>query len=383
MIEICEKKKCTGCSACMNACNNNAITMQEDSCGFIYPQIDKTKCVDCGLCAKICPANSSLVLNYPQKCYAAVLEDKNDLKNSSSGGAATAFARNIIKQGGVVYGCCGDDITVVSHIRIDNINDVDRLRGSKYVQSNINFVLRSVLDDLKNDRRVLFIGTPCQIAGLKSFLHKDYENLIAVDLVCHGVPSQKMLNDNIASYTSNTKNIQLSFRKKINSKIEYGWYLNDNNGVNIEKQWYNDSYMLGFISCLTFRYNCCFCRYANSSRISDITLSDFWCIGSDSRMKIGDGVSSCLVNTEKGNLFFDTLKTELKFVERDVVESINGNGQLQRPSSMSPNYFLFQELYPKIGFEMAVKKSLRGYKIKMFMKQYFYQFKNTILNLIR
>ncbi len=376
MQEICDKNKCSGCAACMNVCGKHAINMQPDEQGFFFPTINNTLCVDCGLCLKVCPVNNPPSLNYPIQCYAATLPDSEDLKKSASGGAGTAFARYVIANGGVVYGCSGKDITHVHHIRVDKLEDVELLRGSKYVQSEIGDVFTSLLTDLKNGLTVLFVGTPCQVAGLKGLLRKDYNNLITVDLVCHGVPSQQMLNDNISYYTGKKKSndLKLDFRRKVVEKrlsklnfgkIEFGWFLSNHPYSESALKWYDDSYMLGFISCLTFRNSCYSCRYATACRVSDITIADFWGIGKDAGMDIGKGVSSCLINTSRGSEFFSVIKDNLHVVEREPVEAILGNGQLQSPSHRPIAYNVFNDLYPLKSFKDAIDKSLKKKYIKV------------------
>lgn len=234
--EVCPVDKCTGCSACYNACRHQAINMVEDSLGHLHPEIDSDICVGCHLCQMSCPVINRQTLLYPKSCYAVALAEEKDLMESASGGAATALMRAVISEDGIVYGCTGEDVFHVHHIRIDSLQDIQRLRGSKYVQSEIGTTYSDVLKDLKDDKMVLFTGTPCQIAGLKSFLRKDYSNLTTVDLVCHGVPSQKMLTENIGYYTEEKdgKKIKVSFRKKVvveggktihnSARIVYGWF---------------------------------------------------------------------------------------------------------------------------------------------------------------
>lgn len=230
MKEICPIDKCTGCAACFNACGKGAITMMEDACGYIHPRIDQYKCVDCNLCAKVCPVNAKVVLRYPKDCYAATVKDDDELASCASGGIATELSRYVICKGGVVYGCTGKDIRNVRHIRIDKSEELDLLKGSKYVQSFIGGIYNNVKRDLHSGRLTLFVGTPCQVAGLLSFLRKDYSNLITADLVCHGTPSQKMLNDNIDLYCDKNEDIKIWFRKKernlskcdVSYRISYG-----------------------------------------------------------------------------------------------------------------------------------------------------------------
>ena len=199
--EVCPVDKCTGCSACYNVCRHQAINMVEDSLGHLHPEIDSDKCFGCHLCQISCPVINKQNLLYPKSCYALALLEEKDLMESASGGAATALMRAVVSEGGIVYGCTGEDVFHVHHIRVDSLKDIQRLRGSKYVQSEIGTTYREVLKDLKDEKMVLFTGTPCQIAGLKSFLRKDYSNLATMDLVCHGVPSQKMLTENVGYYT--------------------------------------------------------------------------------------------------------------------------------------------------------------------------------------
>lgn len=376
MKKICDKEKCTGCGACYNLCSHSAIEMKEDACGFFYPTINQDLCVDCGLCTQRCPANNHPNLHYPIKCYATVLPNDEDLKRSASGGASTAFMRYVIIGGGVAYGACGNNIFNVHHVRMDSIEDIERSRGSKYVQSCIGDTYKYVKQDLLNGKQVVFTGTPCQVAGLQSFLHKDYDNLVTVDLVCHGVPSQKMLNENISYYTGEKEGegIKVAFRRKrkprrdfakLNpARIEYGWFL-QNQPYSIAKRWYEDSYMFAFISCLSFRESCYSCRYATGCRISDITISDFWGIGSDTPFDKGKGVSACLINTEKGVSFFQEASCATNVMERTVVEAINGNGQLQHPSNRPSTQTMFRSLYPTIGLKKAVNRCLRKEKIKV------------------
>lgn len=377
VTEVCPIDKCTGCSACYNACHQQAINMTENSMGHLHPVIDEDKCVGCHLCQKSCPVINKQTLLYPKFCYAVALPEEKDLMDSASGGAATAFMRTVVTENGVVYGCTGEDIFHVRHIRVDSLQGIERLRGSKYVQSEIGTTYKDVLKDLKEQKRVLFTGTPCQIAGLKSFLRKDYSNLTTIDLVCHGVPSQKMLTENIGYYTAEKdgKKLNVSFRKKnvevdrknkLNAaKIEYGWFLQNQPYSIVSRKYFDDSYMLGFLQCLTFRESCYTCRYATSARCSDITLADFWGLGDDAEYDKGKGISLCFINTEKGQVLFDTIKDKVNSQERDVVEGLIGNGQLQRPSCKNKYHVLFRSLYPRVGLKAAIDQSLKKEKFKL------------------
>lgn len=389
MENICPTDKCTGCAACFNACGKGAITMTEDACGYIHPQIDQAKCIDCGLCAKVCPVNAKVALRYPLDCYAATVNDDVELASCASGGMATELSRYVIDKGGVVYGCTGKNIRNVHHIRIDKAEELDLLKGSKYVQSFIGGIYKEVRRDLQSGRLILFIGTPCQVAGLQGFLRqKDYPNLITADLVCHGVPSQKMLNDDIDLYCGKGESIKVWFRQKERSsskcdtpwRIAYGWFYQTSHmraprGV----KYYKDPYMFGFLAPLTFRDSCYTCRYANISRCSDFTLGDFWGLGKDAGFVNGKGVSVVLVNTDKAVSIWAEVSKRCKCVQRDVVEAQKGNGQLQVPSRKHENYEMFVRAYPQVGLRKAVYVALRKDRTKI----RFNNFKMLVKRLIR
>lgn len=390
--EVCPVEKCTGCSACFNACHHHAIKMTEDLYGHVHPVIDVHKCVGCNLCEKSCPVINKPILLYPRSCFAMALPAENDLALSASGGAATALMRQTVNENGVVYGCSGEDIFHVRHVRVENLRDIEKLRGSKYVQSEIGLIYKDVLADLKSERLVFFVGTPCQVAGLKTFLRKDYPNLVTADLVCHGVPSQKMLTENIGYYTNEIdgKKINVAFRRKsvhrdartkLNScRIEYGWYFQHQPYSSLARKFYDDSYVFAFLQCLTFRESCYTCRYSTSARCSDVTLADFWGLGNDTQFEKGKGVSLCLVNSAKGQRIVESLADAAKVVERDVVEAIMGNGQLQCPSMKNKHHEEFRYLYPKVGLKESVKRILFKERLRM---KVWVPFKKQIKRIIR
>lgn len=369
---ICDTQQCTGCMACLNICPTSAIEMKENEIGFLHPSINQNTCIDCGRCEKVCPVNHPLKQKYPLKGYATMQLDEDDLKKSSSGGVATELIRKAIQEGGVAYGASSKDVYRVQHLRINQLEDVDLLRGSKYVQSRIDETFKSVKADLSARVPVIFTGTPCQIAGLKSFLRKDYDYLLTVDLVCHGVPSQKLLTESIRSYTTEADGtkLKLAFREKRRRKkdnksyIQFGFFLHLGKKRLCNKQIVDNPYIYGFLRSLFFRDCCYTCPYAKSERVSDITIADFWGLGKDSGLEHGKGVSLCLVNTEKGQEWFEKISTKMLVTERSIEEGIRGNNQLQHPSYPPAQYEVFKQLYPKVGLKKATYRSLRKLWIK-------------------
>ena len=373
MKDICNKDKCTGCFACFNICSVEAITMEADDFGFLYPIINTEICVDCGLCKDICPVNKPLFKQIASTAIAAFSLNSGDRASSTSGGAASVFSQNVLKNGGIVYGCSGENANEIQHIRVSESEDLYKLKGSKYVQSKMGNCLKDVLKDLQDNKKVLFTGTPCQIAGLKNFLQKDYENLLTVDLVCHGVPSQQLLTDSMKSYSiNNSEDINsILFRKKGTSKKEqkFGIYLYDKSKKNIfSNEFPNENYISGFLFGLFFRESCYDCTYSSIERCSDLTIADFWGFQQSADFSVNkhEGLSLILPSTEKGRLFFDACKDDFQWTTRSVEEAENGNGQLQTPSSKNKNFNLFKELYPKNGFqkscEICLKEDRKNHK---------------------
>lgn len=208
-----DKKNCCACGACMNVCPKDAIRMEEDEYGFLYPQIDETKCVQCGACKKVCAYQNEQVKNAPIKCYAAVNKNKSELMKSASGGIFAAMATSVLKEGGVVFGAAldfEDGHAHPHHVAVRELSQLYRLQGSKYVQSAIENTYMEAKKELDSGKKVLFSGTPCQIAGLYGYLRKEYENLCTVDVICHGVPSARMFDDFLQNETKkrNAKSVK-------------------------------------------------------------------------------------------------------------------------------------------------------------------------------
>ena len=329
---------CTACEACAQRCPKQCISMVGGEFDFLYPQVDLNNCIDCHLCEKVCPIQAERAHPVQQRAYAAVHKDTSILKSSTSGGACSALANVVIMHNGIIYGVEMDNDFVVHHIRVSSSSDLSKLRGSKYLQSRVGTAFQDAEQDLKNGKQVLFSGTPCQIDGLKHFLGKEYENLVTVDIVCHGVGSQAYFNKFLTTLTAKWPETKgLLFR----SKTFAGWscasgsvLLNDQNGKEVEKPFYSHEnyYYQFFLQGDIYRRSCYTCKYANLDRPGDLTLGDFWGV---EKLKLSlntyDGCSLLICNTEKGRQLLERVN-DLQLEEVPVDKAIQQNGQLQHPS---------------------------------------------------
>ena len=365
MTEICSINNCTGCSACASSCVHKAIRMEEvPPHGYLYPVINRDLCIDCGLCRKVCPANNAPNFYKPLTAIAAVNKDYNDLMTSSSGGASSVLAQRVIEDGGIVYGSVEVDYANISHCRINRKEDLYKIKGSKYVHSYTTECYPQVKKDLKDGYKVLFFGTPCQVAGLINYLRKPYDNLITVDLCCHGVPSQKFLRDDVEEFCDrNEKNLR---NKGDMSKPwdRYKMTVNDKKKEMISSPFLKDNYITAFMSGLLFRENCYSCPYAKALRVSDITIADFWGYKGN-KIRTDDGISLLMPSTNKGLLLIDACKEALHYEEREVAEAIKGNGQFNHPSKQPVERAAFLNTYPQDmqqAYDMALKEYVAAYK---------------------
>lgn len=365
---ICSHTDCTACAACLNVCSHGAIVMKEDESWHWYPEIDASKCVECGLCRIVCPVLHPLALHEPQKVYAAVCRDEREHRTSSSGGAASTMSRYVINQGGVVYGCAQKNYLEIEHVRIDKGGDVDSLKGSKYVQSRIGQCYRIIKQDLQADKPVLFVGTPCQVAGLKRFLRKEYTNLYTIDLVCHGVASQRMLREDVERYSvvrGRTKeNIGVGFRWKTKSGIRFGVQLYQKNKGKVvllkSRRFPYDAYITAFMTGLSFRENCHQCVYAGVKRVGDLTIGDFWGLGAyqKTQIKAREGVSLLLVNSNKGKQLLQSIENEFVLEERTLREAVRGNANLRTASVRLRGKDVFKNTLHEKGLNAACRAAL-------------------------
>ena len=339
-IELCDIKDCTGCLACLQACKNNAICVVESDNGFAYPVIDKGKCVGCQACVNACPIISLLPpfhYNSESRCYSAYQKQNEVRQNSSSGGMFYTLAKHTLSQGGVVYGAAWTEGLKLRHIEAQDGKTLEKLLRSKYVQSDTSDVFIQVKKRLEEGRQVLFCGTPCQVAALYSFLkRKEYDNLLMVDVVCQGVPSPAVFRKYIDEVEAkfHTKIVEVIFRSK-----KYGWrcglllLLVCENGRILEIKYSPNSYYRAFLRNYFMRESCYNCQFKkpNKGTFSDITLADFWRIGTQIPYhceSYESGVSALLTNTSKGDKAFDEIKDKIVWEER-TYEEFSSNGGLR------------------------------------------------------
>lgn len=306
MITISKKKKCCGCSACASVCPKSCISMESDEEGFLYPSVDKESCINCHLCEKVCPfLNANEKSKRKCKVFAAINNDNAVRLASSSGGVFSELAKAVIEKGGCVYGARFTDSWNVAHVCIEEANDISLLRKSKYVQSVIGESYKDAKAQLKKGRLVLFSGTSCQIAGLTHFLGKDYDNLITVEILCHGAPSLKVWNLYLKEYLGShhyeiADVASISFRDKVQGMTEYKVSVDLKDGNRISHFFYEDAYMNGFLSNLTLRPSCYACKAKGENSGSDIVLGDLWNSYQQKPYNDSKGTNIVLVNTEKG-----------------------------------------------------------------------------------
>ena len=360
MIEIKDKKDCCGCGACMQRCPKKCISLEEDNEGFLYAKADASLCINCGLCDKVCPLLNPKEKIQPKEVLAVKSRNEEERLKSSSGGVFIALAREIIAKGGVVFGAVFDKNWEVHHVCAERIEDVYPMMGSKYVQSRIEDTFKEAESFLKQGREVLFTGSPCQIAGLRSFLRfKDYPNLLAVDFLCHGVPSPGVWRQYLAETYSGWKPAKdkksrlqaaagkntvllslnkkspiggISFRDKSTGWKKYRFVVRgksaskaDQNSVLSSDIHYDNVYMRGFLSDIYLRPSCYECRCKNGANHSDLTIADYWGARvTDQDLDDDKGLGLVLVNSEKGKYYFDGLDMDVRVITMEKARLCNG-----------------------------------------------------------
>lgn len=366
-IDDTNRHSCVGCGACMQVCPNKCIQMSEDAEGFLYPSVDETDCTQCNACDRICPVGRDL--DHPHydepEAVAGYHKDDRVLETSSSGGAFTLFARKVIADGGVVCGCVLDDDMKAVHAFTDKADGLLPFCGSKYVQSDTGTSYSKIKEYLAAGRTVLFVGTPCQCAGLTSYLGTSYEGLYVCDFICHGVPSPKVFREYIGSLEKKAGEKITGFRFRTKDRpwvptgMQQGTDAVTSSGRHISKHpAYKDEFMNGFLSDIMLRPSCYECNFKSLPKsYSDVTIADFWGAGKVAPSIVSTkGTSLILLNTEKGKGLFESAANDFTYISIDHKAAIKHNRSIIRSSPLnSMRYYFFREL-EKDGYEKVARK---------------------------
>lgn len=360
-LGIIQKELCTGCSACLNTCPVGCIKMNADEKGFRYPFVDRNQCIGCHQCEIICPVLTSEGISLSNHSSFLGCKHKDDRirRGSSSGGVFYALAQRVLSNGGIVFGArFSEDFHKVIHVGVDTIEELDPIRISKYVQSEVESVFPEVLLALRSGRMVLFSGTPCQVAGLKAFLHEPFESLILVDIVCHGVPSQKIWDYYLTGLEReySAKAVRVSFRDKTSS-----WHRSDfkvvfDNGSSFSQSNSENPYMQSYLRNLNLRPSCANCSFKHFNSGSDLTLGDFWGSSEVSCDYSDDiGISVVAVHTKKGEQIIESICSELKdVIPLNEKEAYVFNESYCRSSLLHKDSDLFFDGLGSISFPLYV-----------------------------
>ena len=371
-MKIADRKHCTGCGACADACPVSCISMNLSEEGFLFPSIDESRCIGCDACGKACHVLNPPEKRSPERAFAAWSTDDSVRTSSSSGGVYSVLGEYVLGNGGVISGCRFDRDMVLKHELCEQPDGTVRFRGSKYVQCFTDGIYRKIKDTLASGRTVLFTATPCQVAGLLTYLGRPYDNLVTCDLVCHGIPSQKIFRSYLERHhlSPDPDRSVIAFRDlkgwgdfyiRISEQDDIKWRSDDT----------NNEFLRAFLSGCDYNEACYACPYASMERTGDLTLADFWGLGKNTPFD-GDpskGCSLILVNTEKGRKLLQSVQDKLFLEERTPEEARQGNGQLRNPAPRQPMRDTFYkmnwaEIAPKINYGKAspLRKLLRACK---------------------
>jgi len=358
-----EKSKCTGCYACYNACPKNCITMEKDEEGFAYPKINLEQCNDCGLCESSCPILNKVIIKQNDGkpvVYAAWSLNEEIRVNSTSGGIFSEFAIHILNKGGYICSARYGENQKIEHCLINSVHDLSSIRQSKYAQSDVGLVYKEIRKLLNNNETVLFCGTPCECAGLINFLKKNYEKLIVIDFVCRGSNSPKV-------YEKFLEYLEVKHHSKVKKvwfkNKTYGWNrfstkVEFEDGQNYLEDRNHDIYILGYIKYnLYMRPSCANCQFKELSRVSDITLADFWGVKlSDSSLDIEKGTSLVMINSCKGNDLFEQIKTNIFWESKTMEDALAGNASILISPVMSPKRDYFFKNLDSMSYNELMKR---------------------------
>lgn len=364
-IFITAKRDCCGCFACADICPNGCIDMRADEEGFLYPHIDRSRCIHCKLCERVCPTINGAAETGESMPEGYALINRNDKirLSSSSGGAFSLFAEYVIKAGGIVFGAVmSEDCKTVMHVGVDSLLELARLRGSKYMQSSIGNAYIEVRYELEKGRKVLFTGTPCQIEGLRCFLGKNYENLLCIDLICHGVPSPAVWKKYVAFREGRAGAAvrQTFFRHK-----KYGWktyallFEYSNNKAYVRKH-PDDPYMRAFLQNLCLRPSCHACHFKKINRVSDITLGDYWGVQKQyPDMDDDTGTSLVIIHTKKGRHILKEISGMARMTPIEIKEALKDNRAMVESAVPGRKRAEFMAAVNTLDFANVIKAYLK------------------------
>lgn len=354
-MEICNHDLCTGCFACKSICPKGAIEKKTDRLGRTVPVVNEELCVNCGLCEKACPTVTPPTFREPKVCYAAWSKLEEDRNTCASGGISTGIGRYVIEQGGVVFGTYfkPNENLVLEFGMASSVEELERFKTSKYVQADTADSYEKAKEQLDNGKLVLYVGSPCQIAGLYGFLRKDYENLLTVDIICHGVPPIEYLRDYQKSVCKGKIAEYATFRGKDDFSMQF---YSATNELLFKKEAKKDFYFKAFLDGLIYRENCYSCVYAQRNRVADFTIGDFWELDKSTlKVKYDGKVSVIFGNSKKSLLYIEKLSNRFYLEERTVVEAVNGNTQLREPATKHKDRELFVGNYSRDCFLETMK----------------------------
>jgi coenzyme F420-reducing hydrogenase beta subunit len=377
MKEIVNKNLCTGCTACMNNCPKGAISFKEAKDGFKYPVIDQDKCIDCGLCQRTCPVLNTTENESINKCYVGYNKESKERLNASSGSIFSLVANYVLDNKGIVVGAAFDEDNHLKHIAVEKKKDLDPLRKSKYLQSDLDNIFKYIKEQLKT-RKVLFVGTPCQVAGIKAFIKKS-DNLVTIDLFCHGAPSPKLFAKYVKELEEKNNDKLINYDFRDNST---GWDSYSNKATFKNKEIKTDrvknEYMKLFLSDIALRESCYNCNFKLGNKYSDITLGDFWGIKNHyPEMYNKEGVSAIIINTELGNEIFNSIKDNIEYKDCDIDKIVSGNPSVvkssRRPNKRDEFFYELEDkdiatLTKKYEKKVSLKRKLIN-KIKLIIKK--------------
>lgn len=356
VIQLASRDACTGCAACASVCPTNSITMREDKEGFLQPHIDADTCINCHKCEKTCPIVSPLIIptNFDTQAYAAINKDEAVRMRSSSGGMFHALAKWTIEQGGVVFGARFNEQWEVVHDYTETLEGIEPFMRSKYVQSRIGDTFKQAKQFLEQGRWVLYSGTPCQIGGLKSYLHKDYDKLLTVDIVCHGVPSPKVWRMYLKHIAAD-RIVEVNMRDKVKGWLDYQQYLRTTS-IELRETNSENVFMNGFLQNIYLRRSCYACDFKTIHRVSDISIADFWGV-EDKMPEMFDnkGTSLIFLHTQKGRNVFETITKGIITKLQKIEICIERNPMMISCPSISTRRRYFFVVFNALGLSITNK----------------------------